>query len=104
MGSVVVLREEVAPKRRTPRRRPNAELRTREHLTEREVEKLIEAAKGNRWGHRDGTMILICKNWYSTLRTVSDHRAHRGHTNDRSVRAFAVKPRAFGAPLCGFGA
>ena len=46
MGSVVVLREEVAPKRRTPRRRPNAELRTREHLTEREVEKLIEAAKG----------------------------------------------------------
>ena len=28
----------------TPRRRPNAELRTREHLTEREVERLIEAA------------------------------------------------------------
>ena len=34
----------------TPRRRPNAELRPREHLTEREVEKLIEAAKGNRTG------------------------------------------------------
>jgi hypothetical protein len=31
----------------------------REHLTEREVAKLIEAAKGNRWGHRDRTMILI---------------------------------------------
>jgi integrase len=43
----------------TPRRRPNAELRPREHLTEREVEKLIEAAKGNRWGQRDATMILI---------------------------------------------
>ena len=28
----------------TPRRRPNAELRPREHLTEREVERLIEAA------------------------------------------------------------
>jgi type 1 fimbriae regulatory protein FimB/type 1 fimbriae regulatory protein FimE len=42
-----------------PLRPPNAELRTREHLTEREVEKLIEAAKGNRWGHRDSTMILI---------------------------------------------
>ena len=42
-----------------PRRRPNAELRPREHLTEREVEKLIEAAKGNRWGQRDSTMILI---------------------------------------------
>ena len=40
------------------RRRPNAELRPREHLTEREVEKLIEATKGNRWGQRDCTMIL----------------------------------------------
>ena len=43
----------------TPRRRPNAQLRPREHLTEREVEKLIEAAKGNRWGLRDSTMLLI---------------------------------------------
>jgi hypothetical protein len=30
-----------------------------EHLTEKEVERLIEAAKGNRWGHRDVTMVLI---------------------------------------------
>lgn len=30
----------------TPRRRPNAELRPREHLTEREVEKLINAEIG----------------------------------------------------------
>lgn len=43
----------------TPRRRPNAELRPREHLTEREVGKLIEAAKGNRWGQRDSTMLLV---------------------------------------------
>jgi integrase len=43
-----------------PRRRPNSELRPREHLTEREVEKLIEAAKGNRRGARDSAMILIC--------------------------------------------
>jgi integrase len=43
----------------TPTRRPNAELRLREHLTEREVEKLIAAAKGNRWCQRDSTMILI---------------------------------------------
>ncbi len=43
----------------TPLRRPNAELRPRKHLTEREVDKLIEAAKGNRWGQRDATMILI---------------------------------------------
>jgi site-specific recombinase XerD len=40
-------------------RRPNAELRTREHLTPCEVETLIEAAKANRYGHRDATMILV---------------------------------------------
>lgn len=44
----------------TPLRRPNAELRPREHLTEREIEKLIDAAKGNRWGQRDSTMLLLC--------------------------------------------
>jgi type 1 fimbriae regulatory protein FimB/type 1 fimbriae regulatory protein FimE len=57
MGNVVALRE--APRRKTPRRQPNAELRTREHLTTQEVERLIEAAKANRHGHRDSTMILI---------------------------------------------
>jgi type 1 fimbriae regulatory protein FimB/type 1 fimbriae regulatory protein FimE len=43
----------------TPVRRPNAELRTREYLTEAEVERLVEAAKANRYGHRDATMILM---------------------------------------------
>ena len=38
----------------------NAELRPREHLTEREVAKLIEATKGNRHGARDSAIILIC--------------------------------------------
>jgi len=42
-----------------PRRVPNAELRTREYLTEPEVERLIKAAKANRHGQRDATMILI---------------------------------------------
>src|SRR6202047_3626997 len=42
-----------------PTRRPNAELRTREHLTPGEVEALMEAAKANRYGHRDATMILL---------------------------------------------
>jgi len=40
-------------------RRPNAHYRTREYLTEREVERLIKAASDNRHGHRDSTMILI---------------------------------------------
>ncbi len=43
----------------TPLRRMNSEFRSREHLTETEVKKLIEAAKDNRHGHRDGTMVLI---------------------------------------------
>jgi integrase len=43
----------------TPHRRPNRELRTREHLTTDEVGRLIEAAKANRNGHRDATMVLL---------------------------------------------
>jgi type 1 fimbriae regulatory protein FimB/type 1 fimbriae regulatory protein FimE len=43
----------------TPRRRRNGDLRTREYLTEAEVERLIEAAKRNRHGHRDATMVLV---------------------------------------------
>ena len=43
----------------TPRRRPNADLRTREYLTDAEVARLQKAAGNNRWGHRDATMILV---------------------------------------------
>ena len=42
-----------------PRRKPNAEYRSREHLTEREVGRLIEVVRGNRWGHRDASMVLL---------------------------------------------
>ena len=42
-----------------PRRKPNSVYRTREHLTGTEVDRLIDAAKANRWGHRDATMILV---------------------------------------------
>jgi integrase len=30
-----------------------------EYLTEKEIEKLIDAANETRWGHRDATAILI---------------------------------------------
>jgi type 1 fimbriae regulatory protein FimB/type 1 fimbriae regulatory protein FimE len=43
----------------TPRRPLNDTLRTREYLTEAEVEALIAACKDNRQPHRDATMILI---------------------------------------------
>jgi len=42
-----------------PKRAKNSELRTREYLTEHEVETLMAAARKNRHGHRDATMILI---------------------------------------------
>ena len=43
----------------TPTRPPNAHLRTREYLTEAEVERLMAAAREHRWGHRDATMVLV---------------------------------------------
>jgi type 1 fimbriae regulatory protein FimB/type 1 fimbriae regulatory protein FimE len=42
-----------------PTRPPNADLRTREYLTETEVGRLMTAARKNRWGHRDVTMLLV---------------------------------------------
>jgi integrase len=45
--------------RTVPLRRPNAELRSREHLTLSEVESLRDQARHNRYGTRDATMILI---------------------------------------------
>jgi hypothetical protein len=46
--------------RTVPRRPPNSALRTREYLTEKEIERLQEAArKRSRYGHRDATMILV---------------------------------------------
>jgi integrase len=43
----------------TPRRLPNGKLRAREYLTEAEIERLMAAAKRNRYGHRDATMALV---------------------------------------------
>jgi integrase len=44
---------------RPPRRRPNADTRAREYLTNTEVQKLMKVASGNRNGHRDATMVLL---------------------------------------------
>lgn len=43
----------------SPARLPNADLRSREHLTAAEVERLMAAAKENQRGHRDATMVLV---------------------------------------------
>jgi hypothetical protein len=42
-----------------PRRRKYTDLRTREYLTETEIDRLIKSARGNRYGLRDATMILM---------------------------------------------
>src|SRR4051812_13742983 len=42
-----------------PRPILQAQRRPREYLTPKEVERLIAAARQNRYGHRDATMILI---------------------------------------------
>jgi type 1 fimbriae regulatory protein FimB/type 1 fimbriae regulatory protein FimE len=51
-----------ATKNRTvmPIRQPNATLRTREYLTQGEIDRLIKTAGHNRYGHRDQTAILVC--------------------------------------------
>jgi type 1 fimbriae regulatory protein FimB/type 1 fimbriae regulatory protein FimE len=48
-----------AVEKKPPRKRRNSEVRSREHLTEAEVERLIKAAAGNRQSHRDQTMVLV---------------------------------------------
>ena len=47
-------------------RKPNSGYRTREHLRDDEMAKLLEAARGNRYGHRDYTMLLMT--WRHGLR------------------------------------
>jgi site-specific recombinase XerC len=61
----------------SPRRQKNAELRTREHLTPDGVEALTEAARGNRYGHRDATMILLTYRHGLRVAEVCDLRRTR---------------------------
>jgi integrase len=59
-AKVVPLRQHQKMGKLPPRRRTNAELRSREYLTESEIEKLMKAAERvGRHGHRDATLILI---------------------------------------------
>jgi integrase len=42
-----------------PIRPSNDDMRSREYLTPREVDRLINAAKDNRWAHRDAALVLV---------------------------------------------
>ena len=44
---------------KVPGRKPNKAIRDREYLTEAETERLMDAARKGRWGHRDATLILL---------------------------------------------
>jgi integrase len=62
---------------RTVLRKPNAELRTREHLTLDEVERLIEIASANRQGQRDALMVLLAFRHGLRAAEVCDLRKRR---------------------------
>jgi integrase len=79
-----------------PRRLKNAERRTREYLTEHEVELLREAARRRgRYGHRDQTMILLA---YRHALRVSELVALRWDQIDFSQGHLFVSRRKRGTP------
>src|SRR5262249_5744296 len=72
-------------------RRPNSELRSREHLTPTEVEKLIETTKDNRHGHRDATMILVTYRHGLRASEVVDLRWEQIDWNAATLHVHRVK-------------
>ena len=63
--------------RSVPVRPANAELRQREYLTPKEVEKLIKTAREGRYGHRDATLILIAFRHGLRASEICDLSGHR---------------------------
>ena len=76
---------------RPPNRRPNAELRTREYLTEDEVMGLISAVKCNRHGHRDGIMILVAYRHGLRATEVTDLRWDQVEVTSATLHVRRIK-------------
>ena len=74
-----------------PLRRPNSDFRSREHLTEAEVEKLIETSKDNRYGHRDATMILMAYRHGLRASEICDLRWEQIDFNSATLHVQRVK-------------
>jgi integrase len=74
-----------------PRRPKNADLRTREHLTDGEVEKLIEAAGANRHGNRDALMVLMAYRHGLRAAEVADLRWEQIDFKTASLNVRRVK-------------
>lgn len=79
----------------TPRRPKNADVRSREYLTESELEQLMAAVKGNRYAHRDATMILVA---YRHGLRVSELTDLRWEQVDFATAALAVRRIKRGTP------
>jgi type 1 fimbriae regulatory protein FimE len=80
---------------RPPRRRPNLATRSREYLTEREVEALMLAAAAGRYGHRDRTLILIT---YRHALRVAEAVSLRWDAVDLEQGLLAVTRKKNGVP------
>jgi integrase len=72
--------------------------RTREYLTEREIEKLMATArKASRYGHRDATMILIAYRHGFRASELCDLQWHQielnnGRLHVRRAKRYAERP------------
>ena len=73
------------------RRLKNAELRAREHLTDSEVEKLIEAAKANCFGHRNALIALLAFRRGLRAAEVVDLRWEQVHLETATLSVRRVK-------------
>jgi integrase len=74
-----------------PRRPKNTDLRTREHLTDDEVERLISAAKDNRHGDRDALMVLLAYRHGLRAAEVVDLRWEQVHLESATLSVRRVK-------------
>lgn len=82
-----------------PERPPNGDLRTREYLTEAEVERLMNAARKNRWGHRDATMVLLAYRHGLRASEVVDLRWEQVEFRTASLHVRRVKRGTPQAPI-----
>jgi integrase len=76
---------------RTVGRQPNASYRTREHLTAAEIEKLLAAARNNRWSHRDSIMILVAYRHGMRVSELVDLRWEQIDFNHATLHVRRVK-------------
>jgi len=74
-----------------PKRLPNSKLRTREYLTEAEVERLMNASRKNRHGHRDATMVLLAYRHGLRVSELIDLRWEQVDFNTANLHVRRVK-------------